>query len=201
MEMDEIKNLWKKQTARGRLSGSGSNPKILDVIYFMEKKTRKKYIIASAALCIDFLFFAFFIFYLDFFTKLSLAGAILIMTAIIMGMVSIWSTCIPFRKTDLITPGIDFLKSVLDKLDRRKFLRIYLIPAYLVMIAFGLSMIFSEHLSMISSFWKAVIYSASYIYIIVIYIVTARKEVRNEKIEIEPLRKKIKELIMQMDSE
>ena len=201
MEIEEIKNLWKTKSAHNAGFDNGDNPKIMDVIYSMEKKIKQKYIIATAALIIDFLFFAFFIFYLDFFTKLSLAGAALIMVSVIMGIISIWSTNIAFRKNDLIEPGINFLKSVLDKLDRRKFLRIYLTPACLVMLAFGLSMIFSEHLSVTSDFWRAVIYAVSYIYIIVIYIVTARKEIRKEKNEIEPLRKKINELILKMESE
>jgi hypothetical protein len=69
------------------------------------------------------------------------------------------------------------------------------------MIAFGLSMVFSEHLAEASLFLKILAYSASYLYMLIIYIITARKEIRKEKNEIEPIRKKITALIMQMESD
>jgi len=201
MELDDFKNIWKKQTTRYTGSGKDENSGILDVIYSMEKKIKQKYIIATVLMGLDFIFFIYMLVYVDFFTGLSLAGVILILLAIIFGAASIWSTNILFKNDNLISPGKDFLKDIIEKLDRRKFLRIYVVPIYLVMIAFGLSMIFSEHLTDTSLILKIVIYSASYLYIIIIYIVTAKKEISKEKNEIEPIRKKITVLITQMESD
>ena len=201
MEIEEIKNMWKKQTTESTAPGKGKNSDILDVIYSMEKKTKRKYIIATTAMALELSFFLYLIIYSGIFRGLSLAGAVLIILAIIFGGVSIWSTNILFKKDDLINPGKIFLKEIIEKLQRRRFLRIYVIPVYLVMIAFGLSMIFSEHLAEASLFLKILAYSASYLYMLIIYIITARKEIRKEKNEIEPIRKKITALIMQMESD
>jgi hypothetical protein len=200
MEFDKIENMWKKQSQimnSGKDIGSG----IIDIVHTMEKKTKRKYLISTVIMCIELLFFTFLLAYFNFFSGLSLAGIILIMFAVIMGIASVWSTNILFTKSDLGNTGIEFLKKILDKLDRRKFLRIYLIPVLLVMIAFGVTLIYLEHLSAIPQIWKTIIYSASYLYIIIIYIVTSRREVRKEKIEIEPIRKKITALIMDIESE
>jgi drug/metabolite transporter (DMT)-like permease len=200
MELDEIRNLWKKQNMSGLEPHGSNNNGILSTLAELEKKIKRKYIIATCALVLESLFFFYLIFYQDFFSGISFAGVLLIIAALAMAIPSIWSTHILFNENELVNPGADFLKKIMEKLDRRKYLRIYLIPAYLVMIAFGITMIFSQHLAAAELKWKILAYSASYLYILLIYIITAYREKKKEKTVTEPIKEKIASLIYQMES-
>ena len=66
MEIEEIKNMWKKQTTESTAPGKGKNSDILDVIYSMEKKTKRKYIIATTAMALELSVFLYLIIYSGF---------------------------------------------------------------------------------------------------------------------------------------
>lgn len=202
MDLDKLKNTWKSQTTDLSSEPGNNLSGIIDKVYTLEKKTKLKYSIATFAMGFELMIFLLaIIFYYNLFSKLTLVGLLLVITAVILGGISIWSTNILFNKEDIINPGTDFLKKINDKLERRKFLRIYLIPVYLLMIAFGVTIVLSENLSSISSEWKIFIYTITYLYIILIYVITAKKEIRKEKNEIEPIKQIISKLIYQAESE
>lgn len=202
MDLDKLKNTWKSQTTDLSSEPGNNLSGIIDKVYTLEKKTKLKYSIATFAMGFELMIFLLaIIFYYNLFSKLTLVGLLLVITAVILGGISIWSTNILFNKEDIINPGTDFLKKINDKLERRKFLRIYLIPVYLLMIAFGVTIVLSENLSSLSSEWKIFIYTITYLYIILIYVITAKKEIRKEKNEIEPIKQKISKLIYQAESE
>lgn len=202
MDLDKLKNTWKSQTTDLSSEPGNNLSGIIDKVYTLEKKTKLKYSIATFAMGFELMIFLLaIIFYYNLFSKLTLVGLLLVITAVILGGISIWSTNILFNKEDIINPGTDFLKKINDKLERRKFLRIYLIPVFLLMIAFGVTIVLSENLSSLSSEWKIFIYTITYLYIILIYVITAKKEIRKEKNEIEPIKQKISKLIYQAESE
>lgn len=202
MDLDKLKNIWKSQTTDLSSEPGNNLSGIIDKVYTLEKKTKLKYSIATFAMGFELMIFLLaIIFYYNLFSKLTLVGLLLVITAVILGGISIWSTNILFNKEDIINPGTDFLKKINDKLERRKFLRIYLIPVYLLMIAFGVTIVLSENLSSLSSEWKIFIYTITYLYIILIYVITAKKEIRKEKNEIEPIKQKISKLIYQAEAE
>ena len=201
MEFDELKNMWNNKTAQVVPELNNDTAAVMDRIISIEKKTKAKYIIASLAMSIELLFFLVLISVGNLFYGVSLAGILLIIIAVFLGGISIWSTNIVFNQNDLKNPGIDFLRKIKDKFERRKFLRIYVIPAYLVMIAFGVTMIFQQKLSGLSAEWKVLVYSISYLYILFVYLITARKEIRKEKSEIEPLKKDISGLIEELEAD
>lgn len=202
MDLDKLKNTWKSQTTDLSSEPGNNLSGIIDKVYTLEKKTKLKYSIATFAMGFELMIFLLaIIFYYNLFSKLTLVGLLLVITAVILGGISIWSTNILFNKEDIINPGTDFLKKINDKLERRKFLRIYLIPVYLLMIAFGVTIVLSENLSSLSSEWKIFIYTITYLYIILIYVITAKKEIRKEKNEIEPIKQIISKLIYQAESE
>lgn len=202
MDLDKLKNTWKSQTTDLSSEPGENLSGIIDKVYILEKKTKLKYSIATFAMGFELMIFLLaIIFYYNLFSKLTLVGLLLVITAVILGGISIWSTNILFKKADIINPGTDFLKKINDKLERRKFLRIYLIPVYLLMIAFGVTIVLSENLSSLSSEWKIFIYTITYLYIVLIYVITAKKEIRKEKNEIEPIKQKISKLIYQAESE
>lgn len=202
MDLDKLKNTWKSQTTDLSSEPGNNLSGIIDKVYTLEKKTKLKYSIATFAMGFELMIFLLaIIFYYNLFSKLTLVGLLLVITAVILGGISIWSTNILFNKEDIINPGTDFLKKINDKLERRKFLRIYLIPVFLLMIAFGVTIVLSENLSSLSSEWKIFIYTITYLYIILIYVITAKKEIRKEKNEIEPIKQKISKLIYQAEAE
>jgi hypothetical protein len=202
MELDELKNAWKNKTTEKLSNVKEDFSGTLEKVYVMEKKTKVKYTIATFAMGFELVIFLLIImFYRNIFTKLTLAGIMLVIISVIIGGFSIWSTNILFKEKDILNPGTDFLKKINDKLERRKFLRVYLVPVILVMIAFGVTIVLSENISSLSVEWKIFIYTITYLYIIIIYFVTARKEIRKEKNEIEPIRKTISKLIYQAESE
>lgn len=201
MELDDLKNFWKNKTSGVTPVQSGDFLNIIDELRSNEKATKTKYIIASAAMAVELLVFLVLIFWGNIFSGMSLAGILLIITAVVLGGISIWSTNIIFTKSDLENPGIDFLKNITDKLERRKFMRIYLVPSYLIMIAFGVTMIFSQKLSTMELEWKVFIYFITYLYIILIYFFTSKRELKKEKNVIEPLKKNISILISQLESD
>lgn len=202
MEFDKIKKSWKNQ----KTCMSGSYPEdysgTIEKIYLFERKTKLKYSIATSAMGIELVIILLaLLFYKNIFSELTITGILLVIIAVVLGGISIWSTNILFRKDDIINPGTEFLKKISDKLDRRRFLRIYLIPVYLVMIAFGVTIVLSENLSSLSADWKVFVYTITYLYILIIYIITSRKEIRREKNEIEPIKQKISKLIYQAESD
>lgn len=202
MDLDKLKNTWKSQTTDLSSEPGNNLSGIIDKVYTLEKKTKLKYSIATFAMGFELMIFLLaIIFYYNLFSKLTLVGLLLVITAVILGGISIWSTNILFNKEDIINPGTDFLKKINDKLERRKFLRIYLIPVFLLMIAFGVTIVLSENLSSLSSEWKIFIYTITYLYIVLIYVITAKKEIRKEKNEIEPIKQKISKLIYQAEAE
>lgn len=202
MDLDKLKNTWKSQTTDLSSEPGNNLSGIIDKVYTLEKKTKLKYSIATFAMGFELMIFLLaIIFYYNLFSKLTLVGLLLVITAVILGGISIWSTNILFNKEDIINPGTDFLKKINDKLERRKFLRIYLIPVFLLMIAFGVTIVLSENLSSLSSEWKIFIYTITYLYIILIYVITTKKEIRKEKNEIEPIKQKISKLIYQAEAE
>lgn len=202
MEFDKIKNSWKNQKTGMTGNYADDYTGTIEKIYLMERKTKLKYSIATSAMGIELVIILLaLMFYKNIFSELTIAGILLVIIAVVLGGISIWSTNILFRKDDIINPGTEFLKKISDKLDRRRFLRIYLIPVYLVMISFGVTIVLSENLESLSAEWKVLAYTITYLYIIIIYIITSRKEKRREKNEIEPIKQKISKLIYQAQSE
>lgn len=202
MEFDKIKNSWKNQKTGMTGNYAEDYTGTIEKIYLMERKTKLKYSIATSAMGIELVIILLaLMFYKNIFSELTIAGILLVIIAVVLGGISIWSTNILFRKDDIINPGTEFLKKISDKLDRRRFLRIYLIPVYLVMISFGVTIVLSENLESLSAEWKVFAYTITYLYIIIIYIITSRKEIRREKNEIVPIKQKISKLIYQAESE
>ena len=201
MEIDDFKNIWKEQKAEKIKNNGGNYMDLIANLSALEKKTKRKFIFMTLTEAFAFGVVLWVMLSNSFSSPLTYAGYIIILFDIAAIVIAHWSTAINTESQKISSPSVDFLKEVVDKFYRRKFIRIYLFPVYMILLAAGITLSYVEILSYTSPGKKIMIYSILYSFIIFVSIWGTRKQIRKEKKDIEPIRNRISGLIYQMESE
>lgn len=201
MEIDDFKNIWKEQKAE-KVNFSGKNYTDLTAsLVELERKSKRRFVIISIGQAFAFTVVAWVMLSNSFNSPLTYVGYILVLFTIIAIVITYWTTAINVKPEKLSHPSLEFLKEVVDKFYRRKFIRVYLFPVYITFLMTGITLPYVELLSQVSLERKIVEYGIVYIFLIGISIWKMRKEIRREKKVVDPVRDRISNIISQMEAQ
>lgn len=195
MEIDDLKNIWKESKANNIKVSAEEYESMISKLHKAEKKVLIRY-----SLMTFFMAFAFYILggkVLSYkkYEDLTYAGFYLLFAAMISVGIMVWSTVIILKKNNMTNPGLDFLKQVKNKFNRRKLIRKIVIPIYLAAITIGVSLIYLEALAEYSILTRILIHLAVVVFILAIsFFASKREKMRDEKIY-KPIEEQIDGLI------
>lgn len=195
MEIDELKNIWKESKAKNIKVSADEYESMISKLHKAEKKVLIRY-----SLMTFFMAFAFYILggkVLSYkkYEDLTYAGFYLLFAAMISVGIMVWSTVIILKKNNMTNPGLDFLKQVKNKFNRRKLIRKIVIPVYIAALTIGVSLIYLEVLSGYSLIIRIIIHIGVVILLLAIsYLASKREKMRDEKIY-KPIEEQIDGLI------
>lgn len=195
MEIDDLKNIWKETKANNIKVSAEEYESMISKLHKAEKKVLIRY-----SLMTFFMVFAFYVLggkVLSYkkYDDLTYAGFYLLFAAMISVGIMVWSTVIILKKNNMTNPGLDFLKQVKNKFNRRKLIRKIVIPVYIAALTIGVSLIYLEVLSGYSLTIRIIIHIGVVILLLAIsYLASKREKMRDEKIY-KPIEEQIDGLI------
>ena len=202
MEIEDLKNIWKEQKAEEiKTKGDNNYMDLITGLTALEKKTKRRFIFMTLGEAFAFTVILWVMLTGEFKSPLTYTGYILVLFDIIVILIAYWSTSINTSSKRVSAPSLDFLKEVVDKFYRRKFIRVYLFPVYFILLAAGITLSYIEILAKASLEKKIIIYAVLYSFFIIVSILGTRRQIRKEKKDVEPIQNKISGLIYQMESE
>jgi len=195
MEIDELKNIWKENRANTNNFAGEEYESLIQKLRKAEKKVLIRY-----SLMTFFMAFAFYVLGGNVLSQkkyddLTYAGFYLLFAAMISVGVMVWSTVIILKKNDMTNPGLDFLKQVKAKYNRRKLIRKIVIPVYIAALTIGVSLIYLQVLSGYSMVIRIMIHAGVVLFLLAVsYFVSKREKMRDERIY-KPIEEQIDVLI------
>jgi hypothetical protein len=201
MEIDDFKNIWKEQKADSVSIQEGKYMDTITSLSGLERKTKRKFIFMTIAEAFAFVIVAWVMLSNSYNSPLTYAGYIMVLFDIIAIVIVHWTTAINIKPEMLSHPSKEFLKEVVDKFYRRKFIRVYLFPVYFLILAAGITLSYVEILERMSAETKIIIYTVLYFFFIIVSIWGTRKEIRKERKEVDPIKERISNIIYQMEAE
>lgn len=202
MEIDELKNIWKESKANNNNKEPGEEyESLISKLRKAEKKVLIRY-----SLMTFFMLFAFYVlggkvFSYKKYDDLSYAGFYLLFAAMISVGIMVWSTVIILKKNNLTSPGIDFLRHVKHKYNRRKLIRKIVIPVYIAALTTGVSLIYLEVFREYSVTARIMIHIGVVVFLLAInYLASKRERIRENKIY-KPIEEQIDGLIKEYEEQ
>jgi membrane protease YdiL (CAAX protease family) len=197
MEIEEIKNLWKEQKARDvEIKSSEYYSSLLEGLIKNEEKTKRNYILMSIAMIIT-------IFVIDKTaienipgkTVTTWAGVIMIYLAIVGIIFVSWATVIKVKINNVTESSLEFLKMARRKLRLRNKIRTVGIPVYIGLLTLGITLTYIQITAAMKPYIKVIVYSAFYLFIIIITVISLKKEKKKYLKNVKPIEDKIDTLL------
>lgn len=201
MEIDELKNIWKESKTNNIKSSGDEYESMISKLRKAERKVLVRYSIMTFFMAFAFYMLGGKVLSYKKYDDLTYAGFYLLFAAMLSVGIMVWSTVIILKKNNITNPGLDFLKQVKNKFNRRKLIRKIVIPIYLAAITVGVSLIYLEVFSLYSITARIIIHIAVVVFILVIsYIASKREKMRDEKIY-KPIEEQIDGLIKEYNEQ
>lgn len=195
MELDELKNIWKENKAKDIIPGKLDYESLLAKLRKAERKVYIRYILMTFFMAVAFYTLGGKVLSLKKYDDLTYAGIYLIFAAMISVGIMVWSTVIILSKNDTTSPGIDFLKKVKKKFNRRRLIRKIVIPVYLFAITIGISLVYIEVFSPYSTATRIAVHVGVVIFLLAISFLARRREIARDKRVYAPIEEQIDSLL------
>lgn len=202
MEIDDIKGLWKEQKAKDtEIKTSGYYSGLLEEIKKNEDKAVRNYKIMSFLMILT-------IFIIDRTaieripdkTVLTWLGFGMVYFAIICILFVSWSTVIKFKINNITESSLEFLKMAREKLTLRNKIRTIGIPFYIALLTAGISLTYIQITERMSFEFRLLTYSLFYLFMIIITVISIRKEKKKYFEKVKPIEDKIDSLLAGEDN-
>jgi len=195
MEIDELKNIWKGNTARNTIQDGPGGSTLIQMLKKAERKVLVRYLLMSFFMAFAFYILGGKVLSLKKYDDLTYAGMYLLFAAMIAVFTIVWSTFIIFRKNNVNEPSIDFLKSIRKKIERRKMIRRIIIPVYLAAITLGITLVYIEVLSPLELYLRILIHLFVVVFILAVSYLASKREKRRYERTYKPIEERINDLL------
>ena len=199
MELDDLKNIWKEKKGNNLSAEPVEYDGLIETLKKAEKNVIIRYIFMSIFMAITVGVFISQFFGPKAFNDLTYFGIYLLLTAMLLVFLMVWSTAIIMKKDNISDPGIDFLKSVRKKFNRRNMIRKIVIPIYLAAITIGVSLVYVEILSRYSLTIRILAHILVIVFIVTISVIASRQEKKRYEKTYKPIEARLDELLAEYE--